>query len=227
LEAESSVLHDLLGMAAHELLKPLALIHESATSIRERAGWCLEDESRRSVEAVLQACAHARIEVEALLLDGQQARNGNGHREAVDVATVVKDCIELLAPDIQARGAHLQVDPLPVVPGNAAMLTGVFGNLIANAVKHATDPGCAIQITVERSEESWVFGVESPGPAIPANERQRIFEPWRRGAGDGRPTVGAGLGLSLVRRLVERQGGEVGVSSPDGRRNRFYFTLPV
>jgi len=60
---------------------------------------------------------------------------------------------------------------------------------------------------------------------IPERDRERIFEPWERGAGERRAR-GVGLGLALVRQVVERHGGRVGVTSQDPTANRFFFTLP-
>jgi signal transduction histidine kinase len=62
---------------------------------------------------------------------------------------------------------------------------------------------------------------------IPESDRQRIFEPWQRGWGERR-SRGVGLGLAIVRQVVERHGGQVGVMSPNGgAANRFFFTLPA
>jgi signal transduction histidine kinase len=100
-----------------------------------------------------------------------------------------------------------------------------MGNLIANAVKYGPADGGDIQISARRSGNGWRFDVESSGRPIPARDRTRIFEPWERGK-VARREGGNGLGLAIVRRIVERHGGEVGVTALRGRGNRFYFTLP-
>jgi signal transduction histidine kinase len=101
----------------------------------------------------------------------------------------------------------------------------VFRNLISNAVEHGYGPGREIRVSADPSDGVWTFAVDSPGPPIPEEERRRMFEAVWRGS-SGRRAGGAGLGLVLVRRIVERHGGEVGVTSPDGSTNRFFFTLP-
>ena len=75
-----------------------------------------------------------------------------------------------------------------------------------------------------RSEAGWTFGVESPGPGLPETSHESLFEAWQRGPGERR-THGAGLGLTIVRHIVERHGGKVGVTSGESS-NRFSFTLP-
>jgi signal transduction histidine kinase len=106
------------------------------------------------------------------------------------------------------------------------MLSGVFGNLISNALQYGPREGGEIHVSAERSEAGWTFSVNSPGPAIPERDRQRIFEPWQRGWGERRAR-GVGLGLAIVRQVVERHGGQVGVTSPTGAGNQFFFTLPA
>ena len=72
---------------------------------------------------------------------------------------------------------------------------------------------------------AWQLGVESEGEPIPDADRERIFQPYRRGTGERRAR-GSGLGLSICREIVERHGGELGVMPVEGG-NRFQFTLPA
>jgi two-component system, OmpR family, phosphate regulon sensor histidine kinase PhoR len=102
----------------------------------------------------------------------------------------------------------------------------LFSNLLSNALKYGPRTGAEIQISVVRSEAGWTFAVQSPGPPIPEDASERIFEPWQRGPGERRAR-GAGLGLAIVRHIVERHGGQVGVTSPTDTSNRFFFTLPA
>lgn len=224
LERERAALDQFAAMAAHEMLKPLVLTEACATSIGERAGHLLDEESREELETLVRVSSRMRMLVDALLLDARD-RERPLRREPVDLAQLVDDCIETLSGEIQARKARVEVEPLPVVRANPALLQGVFGNLLSNALKYGVHQGGTIRVTVMHESAGWIFGVESPGPPIPERERQRIFEPWQRGR-NARDSRGAGLGLSIVRRLVERHGGEVGVAPRAGWCNRVYFTLP-
>jgi signal transduction histidine kinase len=223
-DREYRELESFVAMAAHELMKPLVMTEAYASLIAERAGFGLDLESRRDLNNLAKVTSRVRLLVDALLTD---ARDNDRplRREQVDLSKVLEHCLESLELDLEARDTRVDVEPMPVVEGNQALLTGVFGNLLSNALKYSARDGGDIQVSVNRSEAGWTFAVQSPGPPIPKPERERLFEPWQRGRGERR-AKGAGLGLAIVRRIVERHGGEVGVTSPSDKSNRFFFTLP-
>jgi signal transduction histidine kinase len=220
----SAELEELSAMAAHELIKPLVLGEATVTNILERSSSRLDIVTQEDLLRMARASARVRLVVEVLIADARESR-GSVQRQHVDMSEVVRDCLELLRADISAKRARFDVGPMPVVTGNRALLSGAMGNLIANAIKYGPDAG-TIHISVDRTGSSWMFGVESAGRPIAQRDTARIFQPWERTRTDRR-TRGAGLGLAIVRRIVERHGGEVGVTALKGRGNRFYFTLPV
>jgi light-regulated signal transduction histidine kinase (bacteriophytochrome) len=224
LEQERARMQDFAAMAAHELLKPLVMNEAYATLIGERVGHSLDHESRRDLEAIVRISSRMRLLVEALLLDAYDDQRPL-RRQQVDLADVMRDVVRMLDAEIHAREAKVDVDPMPVVEGDPALLSGVFGNLLANALKYGPRQGSDIKVSVVRSEAGWTFAVNSPGPPIPEDGGEKLFEAWQRGPGERRAR-GSGLGLAIVRHIVERHGGEVGVSSGDESRNRFFFTLP-
>jgi signal transduction histidine kinase len=94
-----------------------------------------------------------------------------------------------------------------------------------NALKFAPRQGSVIRIGSDAEAGHTLF-VDSEGPPIPVDDRERIFQPYHRGRGERR-TRGAGLGLAICRRIAERHGGTIGLAVPEsGDGNRFYVTLP-
>ncbi len=223
--AESAKLERFAAMAAHEVLKPLVMTEAFATMIAERGGHGLDLDTRRDVDTLIRISSRMRLLVEAMLMDARPGQEPL-KRQAVDISKVLNDCVEMLGADIRAREVKVDVEDMPVVPGDEALLTGVFGNLLSNAIQYGPREGAEIKVSAARSEAGWTFSVESPGPAIDERDRQRIFEPWQRGWGERR-SRGVGLGLAIVRQVVERHGGHVGVTSPEPTANRFFFTLPA
>jgi signal transduction histidine kinase len=225
LEQEQRALEDFSAMAAHELLKPLILSEVTATGILERPHSRLDLVSQDDLQRMIRASARVRLLVEGLLADNRQG-GAALRRERVDLALVVQHCLELLGPEIAARNARVVVEPMPVVLGNRALLNGAVGNLIANAVNYGPRTNAEIRVAAEQRPSAWVFEVDSQGRPLPERDRQTIFDAWQRGQNERR-AKGAGLGLAIVRRIIERHGGEVGVAPLNGRGNRFYFTLPA
>jgi light-regulated signal transduction histidine kinase (bacteriophytochrome) len=224
LEGEHAQLEDFAAMAAHELLKPLVMNEAYATLLSERMGHALDLDSRRDLDAMIRISSRFRVLVEALLMDARDSRQPL-HLQQVDLSEVVRDCVRMLESEIEGRDAHLEIDPMPVVQGHPALLSGVFSNLLVNALKYGPREGGDIHVSAQRSDAGWTIAVQSPGPAIPEQGREQIFDAWERGPRERR-TWGAGLGLAIVRHIVERHGGQVGVTSPSDASNRFFFTLP-
>ena len=139
---------------------------------------------------------------------------------------MLREALAALAPEILARGAEVEVGELPRVEADATLIAAVFTNLLTNALKFGPRDGAKIRVVARRDTDGWRFLVQSQGRAIAVEDRERIFEPYRRGR-DERRTRGTGLGLAICREIVVWHGGRMGVKSTDGRHNAFWFTLPV
>jgi light-regulated signal transduction histidine kinase (bacteriophytochrome) len=225
LEREKAALEAFAGVAAHELVEPLVITEAYATMIAERLDENEHAESRRDLAALSRTVARTRLLLEALLHDARATGDHLPNR-SVDLSALVADCLDMLSSEIAAREAGVTVGELPVVSGNEALLNGLFTNLLMNALKYSPRAGAGIAIDAERAEGEWHISVDSEGPTIPAGDRARIFRPYERGTGERR-TRGAGLGLAICRRIVERHGGRIGVVPAPAGGNRFFFTLPA
>jgi signal transduction histidine kinase len=225
LEQEKADMEAFAAVAAHELFEPLVMIEAYAAMATERLAGAEHDDSRDDLDQISRGAARLRRLAETLLHDARSGGRALTMR-AVDCNRLVTDVIALLQPEIAARGASIKVGELPSVRGEAALLGGLFTNLLTNALKYGPRSGGVISVTAEREPAQWRLTVDDDGPQIPEDERARIFEPFHRGRRERRAR-GAGLGLTICRRIVERHGGRIGVAArPDGG-NRFYFTLPA
>jgi signal transduction histidine kinase len=225
LEREREELETFSAMAAHEMLKPLVMTEGFATLLGERVGHSLDMKSRSDLEAIVHISSRARRLVEALMLDVRDSTRPL-RQQQVDLSQILRNCAVVLESEIEAHSARLDIAPMPVVKGDEALLSGVFNNLLSNALKYGPRHGNDIRISAMRTDAGWTIGIDSSGPPIPTAGRQRLFEPWQRGPGERRAS-GFGLGLAIVRHIVERHGGKVSFISAHGGRNRFDVTLPV
>jgi signal transduction histidine kinase len=224
LEDQKAAAEGLAGIAAHELMEPLVMAEAYAALLQKRLGNRLDLEAQDDLAALVRGAARMRLLVETLLHDARSAARPL-KRRSVDLERIVHDCIGLLAPEISLRRARITVPAMPIVRGDAALLTGVIQNLLVNALKYGPRTDGEIRLEASWEGSRWRIGVTSEGRPIEPNERERIFERFERGRMERRAR-GAGLGLTICRRIIERHGGEIGVQ-PQPQGNLFYFTLPA
>ena len=221
---------EFLAMLAHELRNPLAPVRNALEVIRLRPeDASLVDQARAT--AARQVGHMARLIDD--LLDVARITTGKIQlrTEPVDLAAVMAHAAEAARPLIEARQHHLEVSPPPGparVPGDPTRLEQVLTNLLNNAAKY-TEPGGRIHLSAEVAPGAATIRVRDTGIGIPAETLPRIFDLF---AQDDRSLVrsqgGLGIGLTLVRSLVELHGGTVhAASAGPGKGSEFVVRLPA
>lgn len=224
LEREKASVEAFAAVAAHELLEPLILTESYVALVTERLVDESHAETRRDLDALARSARRGRMLIETMLYDARTSGRAL-ERRPVDLNAVVSDCLLVLRPEVEACDADVEVEELPQVSGDEALIAGVYKNLLLNALKYSPRSRSSILVGVSRNGGDPRLFVQSDGPPIPADERERIFEPFHRGHGERRAR-GTGLGLAICRAIVERHGGRIGVTPAEPTGNRFYFTLP-
>ena len=144
---------------------------------------------------------------------------------ATDCRAVVEQALKNLQTAVLESGAAVNWNDLPVVMADAAQLTQVFQNLIANAIKfHGTETP-VIQIDSEQKEHDWVLSVSDNGIGIPPESWQDIFVIFRR-LHSRTEYAGNGIGLSICKKIIERHGGKIWIEAQAKPGCHFKFTLP-
>ena len=224
-EQQARLIQDLDAFAhtvAHDLRDPL-------TAVTGYAELLMDDEKtetgrpRRELQEILNSVERmGRIIEELLLLAG--VSRSTVERHELDMAAVVTGALDRLKTGIQASGAVVSIpERWPRATGYAPWIEEVWANYISNAIKYGGAPPC-VTLGAETAGGIPTFWVQDNGPGVAPEMRERLFT-----AHVGRGSVrakGHGLGLSIVRRIVEKLGGQVGVSDVPGGGARFQFTLP-
>jgi signal transduction histidine kinase len=224
LEREKEALARFAGVAAHELMEPLVMAEAHATLLADGLGEQLDDEARDDLERLLRGASQMRLIVETLLHDARGAARPL-HRVPVDLDQIVAETLDLLRHEIRVQQATVDVASLPVVAGDPVLLAGVLRNLLLNALRYGPRKSGVVSVGARRGPGEWRIVVRSDGTTVPANERRRIFDAFRRGSREQR-YAGTGLGLAISRSIVERHGGRIGVLPAQPHGNRFFFTIP-
>jgi PAS domain S-box-containing protein len=215
-------------VASHDLTEPLRAVAGPLEFLAQQyPGKVLDATATEFINYAIDGCRRMQSMIEGLLA---LSRVGRIERAigAVDAAEVVQHVIASLAPAIEQAQAGVTASELPVVLAEPDQLAQVFRNLIGNAIKFV-EPGVAPEVVVaaERVGDTWRFTITDNGIGVPPKERDRAFAVFGRlQAPEDYP--GSGIGLAIVKKIVERHGGEVGVEdAPGGTGSRFWFTLPV
>jgi signal transduction histidine kinase len=210
-----------LGGVAHDLRNPLGAIKMAVQSARADA-----PEDRRLSIAERQIERLARMIGD--LLDA--ARIEAGHLELdlrpVDLRSVASEVVELYRETTRHHTLELEAPSGPVmVVGDALRLEQVVANLVTNAIKYSPEGG-AVRVRVTQPARDAVVAVTDSGVGIAASEIPLLFSPFRRLASGREVAPGAGLGLSVVQRIVEAHGGAIEVVSAPRAGSTFTVRLP-
>jgi signal transduction histidine kinase len=159
------------------------------------------------------------------LLTLARGERGVGATEPVDLADVAGDAVSELAGELSGLDVRTSLLPAPTT-GDADLLAHVAGNLVANAARYNRGGGWVEVQTSTDADGRAVLSVANSGEVVPAGAVDALFEPFRRlGADRTRSASGSGLGLSIVRAIVDSHGGAVALSPLDGGGLRATVTL--
>jgi two-component system, chemotaxis family, sensor kinase Cph1 len=209
-----------LAALGHDLRAPLHTAIGYLDVLEAQNGAPLATDARQCVESATASLLRVQVLL-ARLLEWARADKAPIVLAETDVHAVVQEAVQDLQGDLRDTGGEVFVDVLPVLRADGLALRQVFQNLIANALRHGGRQP-RVTVSAERDEAGWRFRVHDEGPGIPAEERQRILQPFRRGSSTA---PGSGLGLAICMRLVERHGGSFVVEDPPAGAT-FSFTIP-
>lgn len=221
---------EFLAVVSHELRTPLNAILGWAKMLN--AGSLSPQQSQKAITTI-ERNAVAQAQLIDDLLDMSRVITGKMRleREPVDVAAVLEAALDIVRPAADAKGVRLHQDFEPsfgMILGDSVRLQQVFWNLLSNAVKF-TPRGGSVVVRLGRSESSCVIVVEDSGQGISGDFLPHVFQRFRQqDASTARKTGGLGLGLAIVRHLVELHGGSVDVTSEGmDRGSTLTVRLPI
>ncbi len=225
LEEQERMRRDFIANAAHELRTPLTNLQGYLEALRD--GVIVAD--RSTYESLWDEAERlVRLSRSLDALAEGDAAAGAPALEPIDLAAAVRSAVELAQPSIERAGLGLTIDvPQPLAArANPDQLAPVLANLLSNAVRY-TPAGGSVTVRAERRPGDLLVSVTNTGEPIPADDLDHVFERFYRvEKSRDRARGGAGIGLAIVKQLVESGGGRVGAESTGGQ-TRFWFSLPA
>jgi two-component system, OmpR family, sensor kinase len=220
-EATLARQREFVADASHELRTPLTSVLANLELLEE----VLEGEQREAAASALRSSRRMRRLVADLLLLARADAGRVTRHEPVDVASVITEAAGELEPVSNGHDITVDAPPGATISGARDELHRLALNLLENALRH-TDPGTAVEASVERINGQVVLSVEDDGPGIAPELHEKVFERFFRG--DGERSGSSGLGLAIVRAVAESHQGNVTLEDPlDGRGARFVVRFPA
>ena len=215
-------LQDFAYIVSHDLKAPLRAVSQLAYWISEDYAEVLDEDGKENLNLL-----SGRVKRMDALINGilQYSRVGRAKekQDKIDLDKTLPSIIETLAPPENIR--ITLKDELPEIVGNKTHMEQVFQNLIGNAIKFMNKPEGLITIGCRGEGSHWQFSIEDNGPGINPKYHDRIFKIFQTlSARDERESTG--IGLTLVKKIIELYNGEVWVESDVGKGSSFVFTLP-
>ncbi len=218
-------LEQLALITSRELDEPVRMVARYVYLLARRYKGKLDSDADKFIDHVLYGTNRMQRLINDLLAYSRVDSEGKDFAPA-NCEKVFDRTIVNLKKVIEESDAAVSHDPLPTVMADESQLIQLFQHLIGNAIKFREDEPPGVHVSVEKRENEWLFSVQDNGIGIDPEHFERIFMIFQRLNSEAKYR-GAGIGLSISRKIVERHGGRIWVNSEPGKGSTFYFTIPI
>jgi len=224
LQRTNEELEQLAYALSHDLQEPLQLVSRHARLLSERYG----DRLEQGAERYLGHLVTNSERMQAMLDDALSYFRAGGAAASpmpVDFGAAVDEAVANLAAIVEETGAQVRHNVLPTLPADRGQIVRLFRNLIGNALKFRADGPPRVVITAKEREADWCLAVKDNGIGMEPELSTRIFGLFQR-LHTSEEYPGTGIGLAICKRIVERHGGQIWVSSQPGQGSTFFLSVP-
>ncbi|MCK9363707.1 MAG: sensor histidine kinase KdpD [Syntrophales bacterium] len=226
LKAEAqNVKNTFLSSISHDLRSPLAVVAGAASTLLEKDASLDRPARLELLHTIYEETDRLeRIIRNVLNLTRLDSGTITVHKEWQPLEEIIGVVLNRFADRFRERSLELKIPPdLPLIPFDTLLMEQVLSNLMENALRH-TPTGTPVEITVTPQKSAVMIEIADRGPGIPAHEGEAIFKKFTRGANT---QMGAGIGLSICRVIIEAHGGRIWVENRTGGGAAFKFVIPV
>ena len=224
LERSNADLEQFAYVASHDLQEPLRMVASYTSLLEERYKGQLDERADKYINYAVEGAKRMQ-QLISDLLDFSRVGTRAKPMERVDTAALLEKVLRSLRGVIADKGAEVTAGMLPVIMADEIQLGMVFQNLIGNAVKFRAERPPRVHVDAAFENGIWTFSVTDNGIGIDKQYSSRIFQMFQRLHERGKYD-GSGIGLAIVKKIVERHGGTVWFDSTPGEGTTFFFTIP-
>jgi len=226
LERSNEELQSFAYITSHDLQEPLRNIASFAQLLQRRYKGKLDEDADEFLNFMVEGATRMKNMIQGLLEYSRIDKTDKGFKET-NMNFKVEKAIENLQSIINESNAEITHDNLPAVVANPNQMIRIFQNLISNAIKFKKPQyPPKIHISCKKKKDEYIFSVSDNGIGIEKQYIDRIFEVFKR-LHTMDEYEGTGIGLAIVKRIIDHHGGKIWVESELGKGSTFYFTLPI
>ncbi len=212
-------------VSSHDLQEPLRMVTLYSQLLERRYKDSLDSDADDFIDYIVENAKRMKHLIDDLLeysrVASQAKEFGN-----VNLEKIIEVVLTNLSVSIAENNVKVTHEPLPTVFVDENQILQVFQNLITNAIKFRGVKPPEINVSAQKGEKEWTFGVSDNGIGIKPEHQKQIFEVFKR-LHTREEYPGTGIGLSIVQKIIKHHGGRIWVESEPGNGSTFYFTLPV
>lgn len=227
LAAKNAEMESFVYTVSHDLKTPIVTIDGFVGALQEDFESLLPGEGRKYLKYMSDAAQKTESLINDLLNLSRIGRMTEQETE-FPFADLVEEALDVLRPQIEARGIEIHVqENLPLIRGERKRLGQAMDNLMNNAVKYIgkDNPSPRIEVGIEERDAQRIFFVRDNGIGIEKRYFDKIFQIFERLPAARQAGEGTGMGLSIVKRIIEHHGGNIWLTSEPGKGTTFFFTL--
>jgi two-component system sensor kinase FixL len=212
-------------IVSHDLKAPIRGIGSVADWLKQDYAHLMDDEGKNLLELMKRRVLRMQQLIEGILSYSRIGRK-DGEKVEIDVNIILDEVVDTVARGLASNDFHLVVPAkLPIIIHNEVRIRQIFQNLISNAIKYGDQEKCVVEVTSKDVGDFWEFCVEDNGPGIKSVYHTRIFKIFQTLQARDK-FESTGVGLSIIKKIVEQGNGEIWIESEEGKGARFLFTLP-
>lgn len=223
LEMSNSELQQFAYVASHDLKEPLRMVTSFLQLLKQRYKYELDSDANEFIDFAVDGAKRMHNLIEDLLAYSRIMTQGKEFTN-VDMNEVLKHVLTNLKVSIDENNAIVTHDPLPKIKADESQMIQLIQNLIENSLKYRGEKVPKIHISVMDDDDEWIFSVKDNGIGINPKHSERIFMIFKR-LHTNQEYDGTGIGLAIIKRIVDRHFGRVWVESELDKGSTFFFTI--